>query len=128
MTARAAPTPFISMSANLARCIGFSLCLFLLSCGHYADFKLPPLDGLTPSPVTLTLQPKPVLSPSPDDWDSSDVLNPSVVYHDRQFWNYYSGFDGKAKIWYTGLATSPDGFAWTRRGRTLSPDPDTWDR
>jgi predicted GH43/DUF377 family glycosyl hydrolase len=57
---------------------------------------------------------------------NSDALNPSVLYHDRQFWNHYSSFE--AGVWYTNLATSPDGIAWTRRGRVLSPDPNTWDR
>ena len=100
--------------------------LSLLSCGHYADFTLPLLEGPPPAPVTLTLQAKPVLSPSaPGEWDSSDVLNPSVVLHDRQFWNFYSGFDGR--IWRTGVATSPDGAVWTRRGRILTPDSSRWE-
>lgn len=127
MTERAAPTPFTSMSANTpSALLAGSLTLCLLSCGHYADFTLPKLDAPPPAPITLALQPKPVLSPGgPGEWDSSDVLNPSVVFHDRQFWNFYSGFDGAT--WYTGLASSPDGFAWTRRGRVLAPDPDSWE-
>ena len=104
-------------------CLAF---VWLLGCGHYGDFTLPVLNTPAPAPVILTLQPTPVLSPVPGEWDSSDVLNPSVVYHDRQFWNYYSGFDGS--VWSTGLATSPDGIAWTRRGRVLATDASSWDR
>ena len=103
------------------------LLLLTAGCGHYADFQLPPLTGLQPAPLTLTLHPTPVLATGPSgQWDSSDVLNPSVIVHDRQLWNFYSGFDGT--VWHTGLATSPDGVAWTRRGHVLSPDPNGWDR
>jgi predicted GH43/DUF377 family glycosyl hydrolase len=119
------------MSANRIRVTAFRLsilCLLLTGCGHYADFQLPQLDAPAPAPLTLTLQPNPVLSPASGQWDSSDVLNPSVVFHDGQFWNFYSGFDGKDKVWHTGLATSPDGVNYTRQGRVLSPDPNGWDR
>jgi predicted GH43/DUF377 family glycosyl hydrolase len=120
MTGRVAPIPSTCMCASAKRALACPAILCLISCGHYADFTLPRLNAPAPAPVTLTLQPKPVLSPVPNQWDSSDVLNPSVVFHDQQFWNFYSGFDGS--VWSTGLATSPDGIAWTRRGRKLSPD------
>jgi predicted GH43/DUF377 family glycosyl hydrolase len=101
--------------------------LGLVSCGHYADFTLPPLPATQPVPVALIEQPQPVLTPgAAGEWDSSEVLNPSVVFHDGQFWNFYSGFDGK--IWSTGAATSSDGNTWIRRGRVLAPDPGAWDR
>ncbi len=107
--------------------LGVALLLSLTACGRYSDFSLPRLDGPPPAPLTLTLQPSPALSPAPaGQWDSSDVLNPSVVFHDQQFWNFYSGFDGK--VWHTGVATSRDGVAWSRRGLVLSPDPNGWDR
>jgi predicted GH43/DUF377 family glycosyl hydrolase len=107
---------------------GAVACLALAGCGHYADFQLPPLDATAPGPITFTQQPKPVLARGgAGQWDSSDVLNPSVVQHDGQYWNFYSGFDGDNKIWNTGLATSRDGIQWTRRGRVLSPDTDGWD-
>jgi sucrose-6-phosphate hydrolase SacC (GH32 family) len=41
-----------------------------------------------------------------------------VRFHDL-YWNFYSEFDGKA--WHTSAATSPDGIAWTKLGRVLSP-------
>ena len=101
--------------------------LLLTGCTHYADFTLPPLDPTPLAPLTLTLDPAPVLSPgTAGQWDSSDVLNPSVVFHDQQFWNFYSGFDGAT--WHTVVATSPDGTHWTSRGVVLSPDPGAWDR
>jgi predicted GH43/DUF377 family glycosyl hydrolase len=113
-----APLPPIAVVAAL---------LSLVSCGHYGDFQLPQLESSTPAPLHLALDPKPVLTYSPSgEWDSSDVLNPSIIEHEKQLWNYYSGFDGK--VWHTGLATSPDGTSWTRRGKVLSPDPDGWDR
>jgi predicted GH43/DUF377 family glycosyl hydrolase len=59
-------------------------------------------------------------------WDSIDVLNPSVVWRDGKFWNLYSGFDGHT--WHTGLAVSGDGLAWVKQGRVLSPDPSSWER
>ncbi len=101
--------------------------LSLVSCGHYADFSLPRLDGPPPADIGLTLNPAPVLSPgAAGEWDSSDVLNPSVVLHHREYWNFYSGFDGK--VWSTGVAKSPDGIAWSRQGRILAPGSSGWDR
>jgi predicted GH43/DUF377 family glycosyl hydrolase len=58
-------------------------------------------------------------------FDAVDTLNPSVVRFQGSYYNLYSGFDGKT--WHTGLATSPDGIAWTRRGLVISPDPATWE-
>jgi len=55
----------------------------------------------------------------PGDWDSTDVLNPSVIRFRDSYWNLYSGYDGRA--WHTGVATSPDGVSWKKLGRVLSP-------
>jgi predicted GH43/DUF377 family glycosyl hydrolase len=54
------------------------------------------------------------------DWDSGDVLNPSIIRWGNGYLNLYSGFDGKA--WHTGVAQSSDGVAWIKRGRILSPE------
>lgn len=54
------------------------------------------------------------------EWDSTDVLNPSVLRFRDRYLNLYSGFDGKT--WRTGMAESPDGLAWTNRGQILSPE------
>jgi len=56
---------------------------------------------------------------APGDWDSVDVLNPSVVRFKGHFLNLYSGFDGRT--WYTGIADSSDGVHWRKQGRVLSP-------
>lgn len=79
-------------------------------------------------PVTFrwTVRPGPVLPRgAAGDFDGFDTLNPSIVRHDGLYYNLYSGFDGRT--WRTGLATSPDGVRWTRRGPVLSPDPSTWE-
>jgi predicted GH43/DUF377 family glycosyl hydrolase len=54
-----------------------------------------------------------------------DALNPSVVKREGDYYNLYSGFDGKT--WHTGLATSTDGISWTKQGKVLSPDPLSWE-
>ena len=126
MTGRAAAIRSICTSVDV-RCTAGLLFLWLAGCGRYADFTLPPLNASPPPPATLELHPQPVLTRgSAGAWDSSDALNPSVVFHDHQYWNYYSGFDGSA--WHTGLATSSDGIEWKRMGKVLSPDPALWDR
>jgi predicted GH43/DUF377 family glycosyl hydrolase len=107
--------------------LGLALPFFLSGCGRYADFQLPQLDGPPPPAASLRLQSDPVLARAPaGQWDSSDVLNPSVVVRDQLLWNFYSGFDGS--VWHTGVATSTDGVAWTRKGLVLSPDANGWDR
>jgi predicted GH43/DUF377 family glycosyl hydrolase len=101
--------------------------LVLSGCGDYADFRLPPAprDGIAPS--RWEVRRGPVLTRGDTgQWDSVDVLNPSVVRRDGRYWNLYSGFDGHA--WHTGLAVSNDGLDWTKQGRVLSPDPASWER
>ena len=89
------------------------------SCGKYANFTLPPPDSAGPrGPFHWEASPEPILSRG--DWDSGDVLNPSVVRFGDEYRNYYSGYDGKT--WNTGLATSSDGIHWTKRGKILGPD------
>ena len=100
--------------------------VFLAGCGKYADFTLPSQPG----GPTVTWQwkpnPSPVLARGPSgDWDSGDVLNPSVFRHGNEYWNLYSGFDNKT--WHTGLAISTDGISWRKQGKILSPDPSTWE-
>lgn len=102
-----------------------SVLVLLVSCGRYRDFTLPALQD---SPQRLEWRwepgPQPVLEPG-DGWESSDVLNPSVIFFSGQWLNLYSGFDGKT--WHTGLAVSGDGAKWVRRGSVLSPDSSTWE-
>ncbi len=89
------------------------------SCGRYANFALPPPDAAGPKgPFHWEESAEPVLSRG--DWDSGDVLNPSVIRYRGEYWNYYSGYDGAT--WNTGLATSSDGIHWTKQGKILGPD------
>jgi predicted GH43/DUF377 family glycosyl hydrolase len=98
--------------------------LALSGCGHYADFRLPPVSGGDPNMTfAFEAQAEPVLTGS-DAWESHDVLNPSVVSGPRPLL-LYSGFDGRT--WRTGLAASDDGTHWQKQGVILSPDPRTWE-
>ena len=103
----------------------------LAGCGRYADFALPVEEHAEDRPevspeVSIEGAPRPVLvRGAAGDWDSVDVLNPSVIRRDAQYFNFYSGFDGRT--WHTGLATSSDGTVWTKQGKVLSPDPATWE-
>ncbi|MGI8988577.1 MAG: hypothetical protein ACR2I2_03195, partial [Bryobacteraceae bacterium] len=100
--------------------------LLTTGCGRYADFTLPPLASAPAAHLSFETQPQPQIARgAPCDWDSVDVLNPSVVEHAGTYYNFYSGFDGKT--WHTGLATSPDGTHWRKQGRVLSPAPATWE-
>jgi predicted GH43/DUF377 family glycosyl hydrolase len=95
--------------------LGLAAC----SCGNYGNFTLPAPDQAGPrGPFHWEARAEPVLSFG--DWDSSDVLNPSVVKFHGEYLNYYSGYDGRT--WSTGVAASQDGIHWVKRGRILSPD------
>lgn len=114
MTAKAAAT----------LCFCTSVSLWTAGCGRYADFTLPLLTGAgVVKPLTLHFERQPVLVRG--DWDSGDVLNPSVALLRDTYYNLYSGFDGHT--WHSGLATSSDGIVWAKRGKVLSPDPHTWE-
>jgi predicted GH43/DUF377 family glycosyl hydrolase len=99
------------------------VCLAVSGCARYADFTLPVLGGGPAPHWEWAALPAPVLRAG--DWDSHDVLNPSVVRRENLYYNFYSGFDGRT--WHTGLATSTDGIAWQKQGRVLSPDAKTWE-
>lgn len=95
------------------------LAFICCSCGKYGNFTLPAPDASGPKgPFRWEASPEPVLSRG--DWDSSDVLNPSVIKYHGEYLNYYSGYDGNT--WSTGVAASNDGIHWTKRGKILSPD------
>ncbi len=82
--------------------------------------------ALDPASVAWGWEMKPVLERGAQgEWDSIDVLNPSVVRVDGRFHNLYSGFDGET--WHTGLAISEDGVSWEKQGCVLSPDPESWE-
>lgn len=100
--------------------------LFLAGCGRYEDFALPKPAAAAPGGAyAWSAEANPVLGRSPG-WDSVDALNPVVVAgRDGRLFNFYSGFDGRT--WHTGLATSTDGRQWSKEGRVLSPDPQSWE-
>ncbi len=93
----------------------------MCGCGGYADFTLPaPEQGGPRPPFTWAPAPEPELGRgAPGDWDSVDVLNPSVILFRGKYLNLYSGFDGHT--WSTGAAISSDGTHWTKQGRVISP-------
>lgn len=93
-------------------------CLVLGGCGRYAEFTLPPPEAGGPSAYTRW---EPLPHPVIARGEATDVLNPSVVRFRGQYWNFYSEYDGEQ--WHTAAATSPDGVAWTKLGRVLSPPP-----
>lgn len=94
----------------------------LSGCRPSKKFVLPAPDGTVDSNVRFEWreQSDPVMQRGAG-WDAVDTLNPSVIRWRGQYWNLYSGFDGKT--WHTGVAASSDsGLTWTRRQRVLSPE------
>jgi predicted GH43/DUF377 family glycosyl hydrolase len=109
------------------RLTALPLLVLLCGCGRYGDFALPRLDAPS-GPVRWTWETTeyPVLPYGSDrQWDAVDVLNPSVVAIGGRYVNLYSGYDGRT--WHTGVAYAGDPLNWTRAGKVLSPDPQTWE-
>lgn len=99
----------------------------LTACGGYREFTLPPQPGGPVSKIEWRADPNPVLEPgAAGDWDSVDVLNPSVIRYPGGYLNLYSGFDGRT--WRTGTAESTDGLTWRKQGVAIEPDPADPDR
>ena len=95
----------------------------LAGCDSATRFRLPSVGGAAATTLeVVSVEAAPVLARgATGEWDSSDVLNPSVVRTaDGVLWNFYSGFDGKT--WHTGLAKFSSGGTWTKLGRVLSPE------
>ena len=103
----------------MALCVASLGCL---SCG-YSDFRLPALPPADPQiGYQWEPRPNPVLPHgAAGDPDSHDALNPSVVRLPHEYYNFYSGYDGKT--WRTLLASSADGLSWVKQGAVLSADP-----
>jgi predicted GH43/DUF377 family glycosyl hydrolase len=93
-------------------------------CGKYRDFTLPEQPGGPAVSWKWQARAEPVITRgAAGAWDAVDVLNPSVIRQGGAFYNFFSGYDGKA--WHTGLAISADGVAWRKAGRILSPEAGT---
>lgn len=71
----------------------------------------------------------PVLTPgAPGEWDSVSVHDPRVLYDNKEYWMWYSGFDGNK--WRIGLAISGDGMHWQKSEKNPIMDagpPGSWD-
>ncbi len=69
----------------------------------------------------------PILLPDPtSDWETYNVLNPSVIYHAGLFHMHYraQGLDWVSRI---GYAASLDGIHWNRMRRPVLEPKDAWD-
>jgi predicted GH43/DUF377 family glycosyl hydrolase len=96
----------------------FTFCA-LSGCGKYRDFTLPEQPGGPSVTWKWQARDQPVLSRgNAGEWDAVDVLNPSVIRQGQDYYNFFSGYDGKS--WHTGLAVSPDGVTWRKEGKILS--------
>ncbi len=109
------------MSRALLGVLVFALC----ACVPYAEFTLAPPPPGPDVRFEWQVHDAPVLTRGPGTWESSDVLNPSVVRFRGALWNMYSGFDGRT--WHTGIATASDPLTWKKDGRVLSPGPEPWE-
>jgi len=70
------------LTNRVVRAAPFALlaCLTLCACGRYQDFTLPPQPGGPQITWQWDARPDPVLTRGgAGDWDSVDVLNPSVI-------------------------------------------------
>ena len=80
--------------------------------------------------IQWTKWPTPVFQPSTDSaqWDSGAVYSPSLYWNGTVFWMFYSGLGQSFLDPHIGIATSPDGAAWTRSpdNPILGPGP-SWD-
>jgi predicted GH43/DUF377 family glycosyl hydrolase len=100
---------------------GLASVLSLCACGRYADFTLPAPEGGGPGAyASRPLSGPPILTRgAPNEWDSVDVLNPSLVEFRGARWTFYSGFDGRT--WRTGVAVNAFG-ALRKQGVVISPE------
>jgi predicted GH43/DUF377 family glycosyl hydrolase len=91
----------------------------LCGCGKYRDFTLPEQPGGPSVTWKWRARADPVITRGVQgEWDAVDVLNPSVIRQGDEYYNFFSGYDGKG--WHTGLAVSLDGVTWRKQGKILS--------
>ncbi len=76
-----------------------------------------------PAIAEWKVDPEPLLKPGAvGDWDEKQVLAPHVIQIGNKYIMYYSGV-GASGVQQIGIATSPDGFTWTKYN-----DPTTVDK
>lgn len=104
----------MKLAVNERECTFISIlmcvCFALSGCSRYSDFTLPAPDSSGPrGPFTWSAMEDPVIARG----DAMDVLNPSVIHSNGEYLNLFSEYDGKE--WFTRLARSKDGIAWTKQ-------------
>lgn len=95
--------------------------------GNFTLAKVGTVSGNVPFSIKEYVE-EPVLTRGADgEWDSVDVLNPSVIVFNDMYYNYYSGYDGEE--WHTGVAVSEDGVTWNKyeKNPVLSTSEEGWD-
>ena len=76
-----------------------------------------------PAIAEWKVDPEPLLKPGAvGDWDEKQVLAPHVIQIGNKYIMYYSGV-GASGVQQIGMATSPDGYTWTKYN-----DPTTVDK
>jgi len=108
--------------------VGVALVLALDGCSHFEAFTLPLQPGGRESTLRWEPHAKPVLARGgTGEWDSVDVLNPSIVQHAGLYYNLYSGFDARPGTPASPLLpTACVGPRWARcspRARSPGRDP-----
>ena len=66
-----------------------------------------------------TIHDEMVIIPDADSWENGAIGAPSVVVVDGEYRMYYHGRDGGG----IGVATSPDGFVWTKHDDPTTTEP-----
>ena len=79
--------------------------------------------------ILWTMNPSPVLSPSPGTWDSFTTDAPQVLRENGHYKMWYSSYSNSTNIGYFGYATSPDGIHWTKYSGNpvFGPGTATWE-
>jgi len=78
--------------------------------------------------INWTRHGDPVLAPGdPGEWDDLRVYRPDVTYAGGQYHAFYVGIS-QLGLWNLGVATSPNGIAWTKHaGNPVLPGTEPWE-
>ena len=75
-----------------------------------------------------TIDPEPIPEPgAAGAWDAGGLSWPSVVRSDAGYLMFFTGRDGAGMTGAIGLATSPDGVAWTKRDAPVLAAEADWE-